>query len=216
MSITIGIYDFFAYTLPGGFYLFLICYCLWLLNLIQIDFQTLNTVETPVMFLGLSIAYILGLLMNALARQWHRLFAREDVIKSTLEKIREDYPELVFTIQARDWRRLRMLYWSKDKDFVARLERMNVTRIMLRNFSLGFALLTLIQAIVYIPHRSQLEVLLVGGLAAVASIISGTEGAKYGRWFYELGYQALASYAVTPTDWVKRRADCSEIADPGE
>lgn len=58
--------------------------------------------------------------------------------------------------------------------------------------------------------------LLVRVLSVVASIIMGTEGAKYGKWFYELGYQALASYAANPTDWVKCRADGSEAADPGE
>jgi len=45
MSIRVGLYDFFAYTIPGGLYLFTIAYLSIILGWVKIDFQILDNLS---------------------------------------------------------------------------------------------------------------------------------------------------------------------------
>jgi hypothetical protein len=161
----------------------------------------------PVVFIALAASYILGLILDSVARQWYRLFKKADAREASLERLRQTYPELEIESRTTDWSMLRAFYWLRDKEFVTYLERLNVTRIMLRNFSLGFAFLSIIQIIVYIPNWRQIEQLLLGVVSLGAVLLTGYQSAKFGAWFHEGYYQAIVANTLEASDWVKRRSD---------
>src|SRR5215211_3679945 len=74
MSIRIGLYDSFAYTLPGTFYLFIIGFWLNVFCLIRMDLRTINKLSLLFLFIILGAGYIMGLLFDPLAYRWVRLF----------------------------------------------------------------------------------------------------------------------------------------------
>ncbi len=74
MSIQISIYDFFAYTLiPGGVYFFIAIYTLSQLGVLNLDLLTFNPSFFHLVIIA-GMAYILGMLMEPIAKVWYNLF----------------------------------------------------------------------------------------------------------------------------------------------
>lgn len=205
MSIAIGIYDFFAYTLPGGFYLFLVIYGCSLFGIITFDYQALNDVKSPVVFVALASAYILGLLLDPLARYWSRVFIKPGVREAMLERYRQAYPDLEFNLKIGDRPMLMAYFRSEDKELVSQLERSNVLRMMLRNFSLSFVLFAVINIVAYITRSNQISLLLLGAVFIIAAVVAGLESVKFGNWFHESFYQVVIASALEASDWVERK-----------
>ena len=74
MSIRVGLYDFFAYTLPGIFYLAIIGFWLNTVGLLLVDFSVLKDFSLVVLFVTLGAGYIIGVLIDPVAYSWMRLF----------------------------------------------------------------------------------------------------------------------------------------------
>ena len=74
MSIRVSLYDFFAYTLPGIFYLGIIGFWLNVAGLLVIDFASLKDSWGVVTFAVVGAGYITGILIDYPAYRWMRLF----------------------------------------------------------------------------------------------------------------------------------------------
>ena len=75
MSIRIGLYDFFSYTLPGVLYSFAVVYFLVAVKIIQVDINTILMAAKDQIILLLIFSYLLGMIMDPLSKPWYRLFA---------------------------------------------------------------------------------------------------------------------------------------------
>jgi hypothetical protein len=70
MSIRVGLYDFFAYTLLGIFYLIIIGFWLKTVGLLVVNFSTTNDFSLIVLFVFVGAGYITGLLIDSLSYRW--------------------------------------------------------------------------------------------------------------------------------------------------
>jgi len=202
MSLTIGIYDFFAYTLPGVFYLFIIIYLYKIAGVMRVDFQILNNLSILSVIAITAVAYILGLIIDPVAKRWYRLFRKKNASEVVLDRLKENNPHLEIKFQAQDWPILRAYIRREDNSLVSEIERMNVMRIMLRNISLCLAIFAVIQISQYVIYNFFPLNLVLGVAFVLASIIAGRESAKFADWFHEGFYEAIIAYSLELSDLV--------------
>ena len=205
MSIPFGIYDFFASTLPGGLYFFIIIYLCAITGVIQIDFQALNNLSTIQIIAGAMVAYILGLVFDPVAKVWYRIFRKQNAADKVLAKYKDAFPQFLFKFKAWDWPILRAFLRRENKDFAYEIERMSALRIMLRNVSFGLAVLAVILIVQFLVQGFLILHLIVGIALIAVSILAGRESAKYGDWFNAGFYEAIIAYETEVSDWIERK-----------
>ena len=142
----IGIYEFFAYTIPGIVYLCTGAYFLYVFGRIQIDLQALADWSLATYALFLLAAYIVGLLMDPVVKKiwYNKFFAPRD----TSHK-RGDTAEIVYATILNEFStpKVHPQYWysvltylhKENPETASSLERFNASRIMLRNISFVLA-----------------------------------------------------------------------------
>jgi len=205
MSVRIGIYDFFAYTIPGSLYLTTIAYLCSTLGLIQIDSQVLSALSTLQVILLAILAYTIGLVLDPIAKQWYRLFKPKDLSKTVLDEFKQAHPELNVKFGTNDWPII-FAYLRQESDEIAHnIERLNATNIMLRNLSFNLVILSAIQMVRLLQANFYVLDVILLAVFVVLSLISGRESVRFARWFYSGQYQAIAAQSLKASDWVEKR-----------
>lgn len=144
MSIKIGIYDFFAYTIPGGMYLVSVIYLGYIFQSFIIDITTFDLVP---LLIFVALSYVIGLILNPISYKWHRLFKTKDISRTTLEKFQNNNFNFKFKFEPRDIPILIRYIKQNDMEVASEMGQFNAMHIMLRNrnVSLSLFFLTIIQ-----------------------------------------------------------------------
>lgn len=200
MSSRLGIYDIFARIVPGGLYLASLVEFARVLNLIRFDWGTaLNKLEV-VPSIGLAIiAFILGSALDAISVRWHALFR---LPSKGLEAFKREHKDWKIEFQDKDWAILRAYVYTKDLNVADQIERHNALSIMMRNISLGLALLSvteLIQLIKTMDLRYSILVVTLMFLSYQAAI----QARNMNDWFYRSIYETIIAYRLDLEDMVK-------------
>ena len=147
MSVRISVYDFFAYTIPGGLYLFATLYTCTVLGFLEIDWFSLE-LSLMQIIIAAGLAYILGLLLDPVAKLvYERVFMRTNLREVAFQEFQRRHPSLETRIQSQDWPTL-LAYISRESiDLALDIERHNASNIMLRNLSLGLMSLSLVEIV---------------------------------------------------------------------
>jgi len=207
MSIRIGLYDFFAYTLPGVFYLLIALSGLALFKYVLLDWTTFNSLSVYVAFLIIGAGYVVGLLMDAIAYRWLCLFYKRnsETRRSALEIIQRRYLWLQFDIQISEWPVLLHRIKSKSLEAAADIEQHNVASIMLRNVSLGLVIAS-IELLVYFlfTNRQGWVIILILGLTLLA-ILALRRSQTRRLWFYLGVFEAFVAHSLPIDEWFSQR-----------
>lgn len=206
--IKISIYDFFAYTIPGGFYLFTIAYLCTSFDWFTIDLKSFTDLSLAGFFVIAILAYVTGFIFDPIAALWHRLFKRRNLAQVILDKFMSSHPSfdhLTFKFKGKDWAILLAFLRQKNIAAATEIERYSVLHIMLRNISLSLLALSVIEVVQYYLANSPNWHLGLSYIFFVVSIIAGLQGAKFNRWFYLAAYEAIVASALTPSDLVTPR-----------
>ena len=216
MSVPIGIYDFFAQTLPGSLYLFIVFYFCSITGLVNIDFKAINNLTGLQIVLIAMVAYIFGLVLDPIAKRWYRMFRKENAPEKIFAKFKANYPQLELKFRADDWVILRAFIRRHNKDFAFEIERMSVLRLMLRNLSFGFFILAIILVFQF-ATQGFIPIFIIAGISLfVLSILAGRESAKYGDWFNAGIYEAIIAYGTEASDWVTPKNVHKETKSKGK
>ena len=202
MSIRIGIYDFFAYTIPGILYLIAGMYLCQTLKFVILDKQWLRSISTVEALLFALIGYLLGLLFDPIAKRWYRLFKPKDLSKVVLDEFKAKHPNFVVKFGEGDWYIVLSYLRKVSEETAYNIERFNATNIMLRNVSFLSFVLAIIQTGRLIVCFSWLEFVLCV-VFAVFALIAGKESVKYAKWFYSSQYASIAAHSITAQDLVE-------------
>jgi hypothetical protein len=206
MSIKISLYDFFAYTIPGGFYLFTIAYVCSVFGLIALDFQALSNLSVIQVLLIAAPAYVAGLLIDRIAAVWYRLFKPKNFPQVVLDEFQATYTDFEFKFQGRDWPILIAYLRRENIDPTPEIDRFNVTHIMLKNIGFNFIILAVIEAVQF-TRTNFLFWHLISCLAlVVVSVIAGRQAARFNKWFYTSNYEAIIARSLEQTDLLMRKA----------
>lgn len=210
MSIRIGIYDFFAYTIPGALYLIAVGYLATIFGLAALDFQWLaNLAGLQVIALAM-FAYIGGLIIDPIAMRWSHLFRAKDLSGVELDEFKKAHPDLEVKFQASDWPLLFAYIRRLNPDLSFEIDKHNATNIMLRNVSFGIALLAVCEAIQYVASNFFVWHLILCLLFVAMSIIAVRKSVRYAGWFYSGIYETVAASSLEATDFVAIRRTQTE------
>lgn len=216
MSIKVSIYDFFAYTIPGGLYVLLIAYACSIFGLLQIDWLKLDLSAAQII-IAVGLAYIAGLILDPVAGLWYCLFKPKNLREVAFQEFQKRYSSLKTNIRSEHWPMLLAYIRRESIDLATDIDRSSALNIMLRNISLGFMALALIQVVQFartlrFPHLI-LCVALVG-----FSTIAIKESLKFGKWFFVSIFEATACRSLQQSSLVvsKEKSSRKEAAHPTE
>ncbi len=203
MSIRVGVYEFFARTIPGGFYLFTALYLCSLFGLVKTDWQTLNGVSVIWAFIFAIVAFVAGTLMDSFSVEWHRLFRPKSFRKVILKEFKALHDDWEIKIHPKDWPIL-IAYLRRDKpETVNEIESHHAVCIMLRNVSLNLMVLAVTQLVLLFRGvafwRLGLLILLI-----TSSILLALQATKHRRWFYTAIFEALMAQSLSRDDYVQK------------
>jgi hypothetical protein len=178
-----------------------------------VDRQWLHSISTVEAILFALVGYVVGLLLDPLAKRWYGLFKPKNLSKAMLDEFVRKHPTFAIKFGGDDWYIVLSHLRRVSDETAYNIERLNATNILLRNVSFLSLILILTQVWRMIIQFSWIE-LILGIVFAISTLISAKEGVKYAKWFYSGQYESLAAYSVTATDLIERRASTERIDQP--
>lgn len=146
MPISIGIYDFFSYTIPGVIYLFLFweTYRLSIGITIPVDFGNIGQI-----LLVAGLSYLVGVLISPIPRMFWRLlfFRKKSSAGAALERTKSIYPDMEINFKGRQWPIIFAHIRREGPDYAANIDKSLAMSIMLRNISLGTLWFVVLQTV---------------------------------------------------------------------
>ncbi len=204
MTIQLGIYDFFAYAVPGGLYLLLLTYLLASFSGGKFDFASLSNLSLVQTLIFTVIAYLAGLVVDRIAVFWYRIFEPRQLEDKVLEKLKQRYSNLEFRFQGKDWAVL-IAYLQREKpETTSEIHRFNAIHIFLKNASFAFIILSVAEVVLLIINRFDWEYLLISVGAALSSIISARQAVRFKRWFFSANFEAVIAKGLEQGDLMIR------------
>lgn len=198
MSISIGIYDLFAYTIPGLFYLYVVYEWLSRLGIIHFNFTDIPDLSSGA---GLLIAIFLAVIAH-LAGQFFDYFARlfvfrllrpRKISEVSLQKIKERHHNLDIQFEARDWSLLFTLLRQRQQDVSRTIDGFEANSIMLRNICLGLFLLALLQVLELRDNTTQENLFILLSIALLC-LVTLARSHMFHRWFMNGIFEASLNY----------------------
>lgn len=199
MNIRISIYDFFANTIPGSVYLFIIVYIFSQFGVIQFSLTTFDPSLSQIILIA-GIAYIVGLIFGSLARAWYGLFRPNNFPEKVLKGFQERRPHVDIKFHATDWAILLAYIRQENPDIAERIDRDNASNLMLRSLSLAFFIFAIEQAIQFFLSPILTLHLVLSILFVISSIIMGRLSVRFASWFYLQIYEATIARVLPGLD----------------
>jgi hypothetical protein len=197
MGIKIGLYDFFARTIPGGIFLGAILYILRRYQIYPFSFGNLSTLEASLFGIG---SYVAGFVIDPIAiKLWYRFFKRGGKLhEKTVIEWNKKHAGIEVQLNAMPWY-VQLSYLKRHNlEMAYDVERFNVTAIMLRGASFGSLTFTIIFAIEFISRGFLWRYSVFSLLCLAAAIILIRESIKYRNWFYNAIYESVLALIITP------------------
>jgi hypothetical protein len=204
MSIRIGLYDFFAYTLPGIFYLLIAAYGLAVFQFVKVDLSTLDSLSLFSFLVVVGAGYITGLLLDPMAYRWARFFQgrNREAAKFAFEEFHSHHPWLELNFKPADWGILLRIIKSKSIEAAMDVEQHNVASIMLRNISLGLLLVSAIYLLFFFTVSTNIWNLILAGIFFSLSITAIRRSRLRRHWFYIAIFEAFAAHYLPQEKWI--------------
>ena len=184
MDIRIGLYDFFSFTVPGGVYLFTILYIFLRTKTIQPSQQLQDFLLSATGILLITIAsYVSGLIFDFFTSRWVRLFRSKNFSQKILDEFRARSHHLNIKFQASDWPILIAKIRQDNTENGVAIEQNNVTNLMLRNLSFGFAAFSLVQLVDFFVTDRTINIILFVFFALLSGFAQA-QSTKFARFFF--------------------------------
>ena len=215
MGIKVTLYDLFAYTIPGGFYIATFVYFGIVFGLITVDFQTLgNLMATQILALTI-LAYIAGLVFDPISRPWYYRFFNKSFNDESLAQMSASSPYQI-TSDPKNWSVLLQFIRTQPNSNADNVDRFNATALLLRNLSFCLLLSGFITIILVIRTNYYLWNIILSLAFFVTSILAGREAARFHRWFYQALYATILAYGSKPSDFIAKKKQNKEKPESGD
>ena len=198
MSITVGIYDLFAYTVPGLFYLFVIYQFLQRFGVTNLNLSNITDIPSGaslfVFVLVFATAHLLGHLLDIFAHWFvHRLLRRRSLSAKALQQLKARYPNIDIQFEAKDWNLLFTLLRERSQDHTRIIDSFEANSIMLRNICFGLFLLTLLQVYMLFVDYTIIN-LVITICMGVLIWVSHRRSHMFHQWFAAEIFEASLNY----------------------
>jgi hypothetical protein len=197
MGIKIGLYDFFARTIPGGIFLGALLYILRRYQIYAFTFTNMSAMEGSLFAI---CSYIAGFIIDPIANNyWYQFFKpRGRLHEETMMGWNKMHSGIEVQSQEMPWYIPLSYIKRHNMEMAYDVERFNVMSIMLRGASFGALIFTVIFAIEFISRGFLLRYVIFSVLCLTAAIISIRESVKFRTWFYKALYESVIALIITP------------------
>lgn len=194
MSISFGIYDIFAYAIPGFLYLYMFNNILRLSKLPHVE--GLAAIDSTAALLLLFLAaYLAGHLMDFLShRLWVRLWYRGHGEERAYSQFLETKPGRNVKYEPRQWTLLFSAIRHNDHETAEMIDKFKATSIMLRNVSFGFLLLGALEILRGFVSTFSWQALFLSIVFLLFSVIALRISDRFNLSFYKIIYQQALLY----------------------
>ena len=221
MSITLGIYDLFAYLIPGLLYLFIFNEFLRVIGLKFIDTSIWmaggQSPNANVIIPALLFSYVVGHVIDHVA-QWFffrvinlfRIRKFQHVAASSLQTVIERCPDIKIGFEASDWDVLFTILQQRNPEATRIIDKFQADTIMLRNISFGLFLMAALQFVTFGLSLEWLYLFISLGLFTL-SAISFNRSARFREWFFIAIFKASLEYGTTLKDVIEYKRNEKQI-----
>jgi len=210
MSIRTSIYDFFAYTIPGGLVLFAVLGGFEMFGLTDLwtkyyrsNFSELLTIVV--------CSYIVGHLTNPLNSKWLKLFESRGIPKLAFDEFKAKHPTIKTDINPNDLEIWFASIRRESMELTHEVDRQKATSILMRGISFFLVLSCLILFIGVFSGKLIWWYSIIAIFTALFSFIAVKESMKFNKWFYFLIFELVVSrkepYVFTKPDQSKENSN---------
>ncbi len=192
MSIRIGIYDFFAYTVPGGLML-LVLLCVLDTAGIQGLWGMVVGMNTLQVFITIVACYLTGFICSPFLSIWSAVFEPKHFEQDALERFRAKHPGMVIGINASDWAIWLASIRRENLDLSVEIDRHMAVSKMIRGISLFLLLSGLMAAVNIFTGRISAWYILAAVMAIGLAVLAVRESIKFKRWFYFVIFEMVVA-----------------------
>lgn len=192
MSIRIGIYDFFAYTVPGGLMLLILLGALDTSGVpdIWVKLFALNTFQFFLLIVG---CYLTGFVCSPFLSKWSVFFEPKQIETDILEQFKKRNPALAIDIHPAEWPIWLASIRRENLDIAVEIDRNMAVSKMVRGVSLFLLLGAALALANVVMGRISAWYLPAIAIAGWLSILTVRESIKFKRWFYLVIFETVVS-----------------------
>ena len=202
MSFTLGVYELFAYIVPGILYLYVVNEFLKLFTLSYIEFKNFDNIAATVLFILFS--YILGQLFDFIADKWRRWRQPKEGNLDSIERLKRHHPKSNVNFLPQDSAFLLSLIRRDYPDVATTADRSKALSKMLQNISLGLLFYTLFQLASFVLTGFSIGHLLIALLALIFGLLAKRRSQRYNRWYYDHIYETALTYGSDTDKIIKK------------
>lgn len=205
MSLKLGVFDFFSYTIPGAIYLACLLSVLNQSGLLILDIDWLDLSFTNLIITG-TLSFLLGMLFYPLARNlWYMPIYKRYPHEQAYQLVKANHPELEFRFRSEQWGSLRGSIKMLNTEVGTEIDKLMALSTMLRNASFALLLSAISILGFAIKNPNWLLHLVLGTILIVLSISSLTQSHKYAQWTYGWVYDIYVGLRINPKMLIKKR-----------
>ena len=201
MSITLGIYDFFSYIIPGLLYLYVFNELFRILGWKYIAINSwIQSGQTPsLIFLIplLIVVFIVGHIFDPIAHKFYGLVSRfrhsPSISAKSLASVKNRYPNLKVQFESIDWSTLFVLIRVRNLEVSKYIDKFNADAIMLRNVAFGLLLLTIDYLLEFFSNGLWDE-LLIALITIILSTLALSRSNHFRLRFFKQIFRASLAY----------------------
>jgi hypothetical protein len=193
MSITLGIYDFFSYTVPGIFYILVINRLLMLLNLPSINIGNLD-ISLGGALLWFVVSYVVGHLMDSFAIRLYYAVNKFHAETIAMKEFREKNKNLDIDFTINNRQTLFSVIRHNDMNLALYIDNFKAISIMLNNISLALLLLSVVEVIEIIVNGYSVFALIILVSSLGFSYVAITRSALFNKWHWAAVYNHARQY----------------------
>jgi len=198
MNIRINIYDFFAYTAPGGLYVLLVVYFLSKQQVINWGNWELSVVH---LIIAVAAAYILGVIGDEIkTKTWLRLFRRRGLYQATMEEFSSRNAHVKVDWAKMDWFILVSYIRKTNYEMAADVEHLNVSSIMYRNVSFALLLFSIVSTVEFISGNYSIYLIITFIVFLTSSVIMVKRAVELQKWFFQAIFQSIIAISMSEKD----------------
>jgi len=207
MSIKLGLYDFFAYMIPGSIYILVLTHLSTIFGWVKADFRLIANLPSLQILVLAALAYIVGMVIYPIAERWNGLFKPRGIAKKAYSEFESRYSNFEVRFKPEHWGLLLAYIRRENFELSAEIERHNVISLMLKNLSFGLSLLAILQIVEFIRVKFLTVHIAMFMILTFLSILAIRESAKFKLWFYLSIFDAVAAQSLDSSDLIAPKRD---------
>ena len=210
MSFAVGVYDVFAYTLPGILYLYVGNEILKLIGSPHLTYQDFS--NSAVTVLILFVAFIVGHLMDFLADWWRTPIKSKSSSSMAIEELKNNYPHLNIDFRPQDRAMLFVVIRRFHDEITGAIDKNKAISVLFQNVSLGFFFYAIVLLIKLFAQSFVITdfVLLIAAIAL--SYLARRRSKLFNLWFNTLIFETALTYGKDANEIINQTQAVSRNA----